>query len=237
MMKVKKIYFSPTGNCKKIISRFWEGEELNIQDPAARERDVFIEKDEVLVISMPIYASRLPNKIMPFIRDKIKGEGKAVCLVSYGNRSYGDGLAELVGLLKDNGLKVVAAGAIPSPHAFADIGKDIDIERIDDFVKNIDLDREIDVSGSYPPGPYYRPLKEDGEFANFLKAKPVKGETCTGCGLCEKVCPMAEDICIKCQACVVNCPVKAMHFEDPDFLSHKAYLEKNFNDKKDPVFY
>jgi len=38
----------------------------------------------------------------------------------------------------------------------------------------------------------------------------------------------AVGLCIKCQACVRKCTVRAKYFEDPDFLSHVAMLEQNY---------
>lgn len=84
---------------------------------------------------------------------------------------------------------------------------------------------------------YYTPLGTDGK----LKARPVTKESCTGCRLCAKVCPMGSifvddpaqvtGICIKCQACVKMCPVHAKYFDDPAFLSHVAMLEQNYERK------
>ena len=35
-------------------------------------------------------------------------------------------------------------------------------------------------------------------------------------------------LCIKCHACVRECPMGAKYFDDEAFLSHKAMLEQNF---------
>ena len=97
-------------------------------------------------------------------------------------------------------------------------------------------------------GPYYVPQGEDGQPAQFLKAKPVTDAgKCTKCGICAKVCPMgsvsAQDfsevpgICIKCQACVVKCPEGAKYFDAPGFLSHVRMLEQNFTARKEPEWY
>ena len=44
-----------------------------------------------------------------------------------------------------------------------------------------------------PVGPYYRPLREDGEPAVFLKAKPLtRIEDCYRCGLCVRTCSMGS---------------------------------------------
>ena len=64
--------------------------------------------------------SRVPNLLLPYIRDMIHGGGTlAVPVVLYGNRNYDDGLMELRNVLRDNGFCPVAAGAlwasIPSP--------------------------------------------------------------------------------------------------------------------------
>lgn len=97
---------------------------------------------------------------------------------------------------------------------------------------------EVHINGDEPAQPYYTPLKEDGTPAKFLKARPkTDRRKCSRCGQCALLCPMGSisfentdevpGSCIKCQACVKGCPQKAKYFDDPDFLSHKRYLQKN----------
>jgi len=105
---------------------------------------------------------------------------------------------------------------------------------------------------SFLPGnadaPYYTPLGEDGTQAVFLKAKPITElERCSGCGRCATVCPMnsihcenvaeVTGICIKCQACIQECPSNAKKFEDEAFLSHVRMLEKMDTGKKEQEYY
>jgi ferredoxin len=44
-------------------------------------------------------------------------------------------------------------------------------------------------------------------------------------------------ICIKCQACVRKCPMRARFFDDPDFLSHVRMLERSFTERKEIIFW
>lgn len=270
---VNQIYFSPTGNCKNAAGIIGEAmaenldieiNEIDITRPQAREREIFIPKDQVLLMVMPVYASRLPNKIMPFVRDMIRSDGaKAVIGVTYGNRSFGDGLMELKNLLTEGGFKVVSACALACQHSFATKAGQgrpdrADEEAIREFAARSSLLlkeeymekfwEEIHVDGNNPVGPYYQPKGIDGEPTVFLKAKVKTDEvTCDSCGKCVDVCPMGsinrEDpkeimgICIKCHSCVKACPKGAKYFDDPAFLSHKAMLEKNFREPKENRFY
>jgi len=95
---------------------------------------------------------------------------------------------------------------------------------------------------------YYKPLKEDGTPAHFLKAMPkTRLDLCTKCGICATHCPMGAisfenfyeiiGTCIKCQACVQSCLAKAKYFDDADFLSHVAMLEKNYQKPKENTFW
>ena len=43
-----------------------------------RTKDLSFGEEDLVVFGMPVYAGRVPNKIMPFIRDRVKGK-RAAC--------------------------------------------------------------------------------------------------------------------------------------------------------------
>lgn len=255
---IKVIYFSPTGGTKKLAQKFASrvseklevpAEEINITLPDARKIKYSFGPDELVILACPTYAGRVPNKIEPDLRSMFHFDGSpAVALVSFGNRSAGTAPEELADILSSAGAVPFAYGAFVSRHAFSetlarrrpDREDRAELESFADEAAEILLEGEFTcLSGEI--GPYYRPLKEDGTPAVFLKAKPLTREKdCYYCGFCVKVCPMGSidpdcvtvsGICIKCQACVRGCPTKAKYFDDPDFISHVKMLEKNFAER------
>ena len=266
MMNIKRVcvlYFSPTGGTEK-IARFVGGELaarlglepefINFTRPENRQTEYRFGGEDLLVMASPVYAGRLPNKLMPEYKARIFGEGTPVVgLCVFGNRSPDEALRELVLLLEGNGFQTVGAAAFAGRHAFSDrVGTgrpdEDDLAQMSRFAARaaeklaeeetplLEIDRsEI--------GPYYTPLKEDGTPAKFLKAKPfTRWEKCNRCGACARACPLgsidketmeAVGLCIKCQACVRRCTVHAKYFEDGDFLSHVAMLEKNYTRRAD----
>ena len=260
-MKCKRIcvlYFSPTGGTEK-IARFAAGELakrldleqefINFTRPENRQVEYRFAPDDLLVMVSPVYAGRLPNKLMPEYKAKIFGDcTPAVPICVFGNRSPDEALRELVLLLEGNGFQIAGGAAFAGRHAFSDkVGAGRpdgdDLAQIAEFAARtaeklardvlpmLEMDRrEI--------GPYYIPLKEDGTPAKFLKARPLTdSDKCVRCGLCARSCPVgsidgetmeAAGLCIKCQACVRGCPTHAKYFEDEAFLSHVAMLEQNY---------
>ena len=68
--------------------------------PAARRQELTIPSGDVAVVGCPTYAGRVPNLLMPYLRDMVHGEGAlAVPVVLFGNRNYDDALMELSQLL------------------------------------------------------------------------------------------------------------------------------------------
>lgn len=264
MSNVFALFFSPTGNTEKAvrtiagkIAESCSGGDyfaIDVTSPDARRSVYDFGPDDVVVIGCPVYAGRVPNKILPFFTESVYADlAKAVTVVTYGNRAFDDALKELSGLMYENGMDIMGAVAVPSEHAFTDKpakGRpdDSDLEKIKEFGRK--MGKKIMDSHSKPldtdslPGrdmdklEYYVPKKEDGTPAKFLKAMVVTDmDKCTGCGECKNACPMGcfdkslvepEGICIKCQGCVKACPVKAKYFTDEDFLSHVKMIEENF---------
>ena len=275
-MKIRRIvaaYFSPTGNTETIAKAMAKAasketnlpvEYIDFTPPQAREKTYEFEKDDLLIIGLPVYAGRLPNKILPFVQENLRGHDTvSVAFVCYGNRSFDDGLSELIYEQERAGFRPAGAAAFATQHAFAtslahgrpdeaDLAeaKQFAMELLE-LIRNVEDPAELaplQVDGNTPPGPYYRPKRMDGEPAVFLKAKPVTDpEKCIACGTCARVCSMGSidpadvtqtpGICIKCQACVTHCQAGAKYFDHPDFLSHKEMLETNFREEKKNRFW
>ena len=70
---------------------------------------------------MPTYAGKLPNKLLPYVQSGFAGNGAlAVPVVTFGNRSFDNALAELSATLEQDGFHTIAAGTFAARHAFTD---------------------------------------------------------------------------------------------------------------------
>lgn len=275
-MKMKQInlcYFSPTGSTKRIIrmvsDRLFKKmgvpvTEIDFTLPQSRKEPHSFGPDELVVFAMPTYAGRLPNKIMPYLENDFIGSNTpCVCIVTFGNRSFDDALAEMVMIAEKKRFIPISACAIVSRHAFSDdigVGRpdNLDQDHIATFgdkTEKILFDTDdirvlpsIKVDGHMSDLTYYSPKKEDGSPAKFLKAHPkTHMDLCTRCGICASVCPMGiinpqrpseiVGTCIKCQACVRSCPHEAKYFDDVDFLSHIRMLKRQASAQKNSKFY
>ena len=126
-MNVKNIwavYFSATGTTKQVVTTLAkdvaaalkaEYKETSFNSPASRKQALEFAAEDLVVLGVPVYAGRVPNLIMPYVKDMIHGNGAlAVPVVLYGNRNFDDGLMELRNLMRDNGSHPLTAAAIVS---------------------------------------------------------------------------------------------------------------------------
>ncbi len=268
--RIWAVYFSPAGSTKQVvltiagqIGKKLQKEicEINYTEQKQRGQTYHFGQDELVVFGVPVYAGRVPNKVLPDIEKGFCGEGTAFIPVAvYGNRSFDDALMELKLVMEERGFRAVAAAAVVSRHVFsatlaagrpdADDWKQIcafagkaaqKLNGKEPFTK-------LSVPGNQPVGNYYTPLQEDGTPARFLKAKPVTDSyKCSHCGICATVCPMGSidvadeslvtGVCIKCHACVRSCPAGAKSFTDAQFLSHVKMLEQTYSRRAENGFF
>lgn len=246
------------------LAHHWPKATQTIHDftlPQGREKIIQVHSQALFVIGLPVYAGRLPNLLLPYLKQWKSNGALAIPVVLYGNRSYGNSLLELHDLLKNNGFHPIAAAAFVGQHAFS---KQLAFGRpnSEDLLQTKQLAAYIyqrilaldgiffpalDIPGKGAPdyGGYYKPLGIDGQPTQFLKAKPETMTHCIHCLQCAKVCPMGaidsqnpnhiSGICIKCNACISHCPVNAKQLTDPAYLSHIQYLEKHFRNHKPAV--
>ena len=265
--RVQCLFFSPCGSVKAYACTVAAGaaeacglplQMVDLTLPHARQQALSFAPDTLTVAAFPVYAGRLPNRLLPDLQRLFAGGcGPAAALVVYGNRSPGDALRELAGLLTQQGFTPVAGAELVAQHAFAPTlapgrpdADDLAAARA--FGASLPALAEaaipVPLPGTGPIGPYYQPLGLDGAPTVFLKAKPVTDlARCTDCGLCAQSCPVAAidpaapanvpGVCIKCQACLQVCPQNAKSWADAAFLSHKAALERDFTPRQESIFY
>ena len=128
--KVTAVWFSPTGNTRKVVQTVADTlaaalqlprADVDLTLPAGRGEAHSFGPEDLVVFGTPTYAGRIPNKMQPTFAAQFHGEGTAaVALALYGNRSFQDALSELNGLLRENGFVTVGGASVVSEHVFSD---------------------------------------------------------------------------------------------------------------------
>lgn len=232
--------------------------------PAARKDLLVFGPRDLVIFGTPVYAGRVPNVLLGFLQEHLKGSHAcAVPVTVYGNRNYDDALIELRDILEKTGFHTLTAGAFIGEHSFSDVlaagrpdGQDMEKARVfagltyekAAAITNIQDASPVAVKGT--PAPYrgyYQPRDRKGTPVDIRKVKPLTDDTCTDCKLCSEVCPMGSishddvqiytGICIKCGACIKKCPVHARYYDDAGYLYHKHELEEGLKRRAEPEWF
>lgn len=202
-LKVRAVIFSPTGGTLNagllVASELSKDVEVIDQTPLASRADtITFEKDQLALLAAPSYAGKIPFAQGLF--ENIQGnDTPCVIVTAFGNRACENNFAQVHKLASDRGFAVIGAIAVVTPHVFgarAGHGRPdmADRSKIKEFAAAI---REklnaknltpITVEGDPTLGPRY--------VSDFEKVYEASN-------------------CVKCNACVTNCPVGAI---DPDTL-------------------
>lgn len=217
---VKAVYFSATGNTKKVMELFCKvfGEPAEYLDITNnKEYSCEIDKNSLAVIGVPSFGGRVPSIAAERLKN-IKGDNTPVfILTTYGNRAYDDTLSELRSIVEKEGFIVAGSAAIVAKHSIVtDIAADRpdskDIANIEKNVKKLKnklINSDNILKLEHIPG--------NEKFRDFggVPFSPQPTKQCVSCGICAEKCPVGaigKDYkadsrkCIGCMRCVSVCP-------------------------------
>ena len=235
------IYFSPTRTSVKVATAVAE----SFKADSVTEIDLtyealaapYVLENAIVFVAVPVYGGRVAETAVARFK-QIKAQNcLAVPIVLYGNRDYEDALLELTDLCVAQGFKSIAAGAFIGEHSYSIPSMPIALNRPDaDDLKiasewgavirekvlayaSVEALPQLTVKGNFP-------YKEKG---TPTPVTPITVEDlCTQCEHCIEICPTsaialnaASEIesdaakCIKCCACVKECPQMARIFDTP----------------------
>lgn len=213
--RVHALVFSGAGTTTAVARRFCESfakasnqlgmpVEVEVDDitPAASAVPA-IGANELVVVAVPSYGGRVPTPVASRLSKLGHVGAPAIMLVTYGNRAVDDTFIELADTLESKGMVPVGGAAVVAHHSLmTNVAQgrpdQDDLSVVDELARHASSKlahaacaRDARL-GSVPGG---RPYREFGGV-------PFKPRT-------------DEELCVRCGACVVQCPVCAIDAEDP----------------------
>lgn len=244
------IYFSGTGNTKFCVDKFLKEYDcsknsFSIEDSEALER---IKNDDEIVMGYPVQYSNIPKILRDYIvNNQYVWKGKNIFIIATMGLFSGDGAGILARLLKNYGAVIVGGLHLKMPDSICDeraLKRSFDhnkrivvkaTEKICKCVGNIKngkppqegLGAVYHLAGLFGQRLYF--LGKTQKYTDRLKINSLK---CSGCGLCERLCPMgnisvkngiavSSDKCTMCYRCISKCPEQVIT------LLGKKVIEQN----------
>jgi ferredoxin len=233
-------YFSGTGNSLKIAKDISKGiSDCRLRHIAAAmaQGDTTPVDTEKVGIVFPVYADGLPLIVEKFLRDlKTHPDTYVFAVANYGAAAGGT-LLQADNILRENGCRLSAAFGLKMPDntqilfppsSEEEQKEDFDNEIIEaagiavkiekGLIAGLELFRNVQqLRGTSWQRPVFDPRKMAANFTT--------NNTCDGCALCERVCPVSNiaiegakprwlDHCEQCLACMQWCPHEAIQFSE-----------------------
>lgn len=233
-MKTALFYFSATDNClttaRKLARYFDDCEIISVSD-LKDDRKIFVEADTVGFV-FPVYYGNMPYPLRNAVSKMVFRKNPYIFAFTTCRGHVGAAPQRLDQLLRTRGQKLACATGIKMPgnsflndlsvdQAYLDTQDQSIAEAIVPVLNNSVQDFSVDEVLPLTPVDYpnnFRGIRSD--------------ENCTGCGICEIVCPM-DNICIRdgkaiigddcatCLACFHWCPKESIYMSKQENIARR----------------
>lgn len=236
-------YFSGTGNSRYVatnISKAQGERVISVAKEMRLNKDKYeyeLQNEEKIIFVYPVYAWAPPAMVMEFMKkiSFINYKENYISTVAVCGENIGNTIKVVNKVLGEKGMKLSSGFSVATPNNYIIMGDvdskesekhklerlEVELVEINKAIMNKERDKFKVVKGPVPGllTTVVNPLFNKGAIS--LKDFRVN-ESCTGCGICEKVCnggcikveerPSWSGRCTQCLACIHYCPVKAIQY-------------------------
>lgn len=233
------LFFTGTGNSEYVAKKIGKeiGEEpVNLFEKIRSQDYTELNSETPYIICAPTYAWEVPT----IVRDWMKkapfcGNKEMYFVLTCGSSAGGAGIYAKM-LCEEMGMKYKGLAPIVMPENYIAMFNAPDETEAKQIVKKAEnsiqtviscIKEGKDIPEKILPGSkYFSKIINDIFFNYFVKDKKfVVSKKCTGCGMCEKVCPLSnvklddktkkpvwQGNCTHCMACICKCPAEAIEY-------------------------